>query len=588
MSRALNTAVSGLQAAQMGLTVTGHNISNVYTEGYTRQRNETTTYSPQAVGQGANGTMQIGLGVSCTGVHQIRNEFLDRTYRTEISTGGYYDSLTNAGLEIENILGELQGEYNLQSVFQDVWDSLNELSMNPESLASRGTFISACLTFIDKVNDVADSLYDYQKNLNDQIIEQVATINSLANTIYELNELIAYSEAMGDNANDYRDLRNNALDELSAIVDTDYKELPDGRITVQIEGQELVRIGGVNNLGLKYTVGGNSFVEPVFTSQTTILAADTEYVYSALFDYTQTVGVSTSSDSGSLKGLIVARGMTTANYTSTGEIIVPEGLDDKQAEEYRVRMEFNIEQCLIPQVQAQLDTLVNAMVTVINEAFAPTKQVAVTDDNGDPVFDDDGNQVYTTVWDEENAPYDLNGEKSNTQVFVREYYDTFDVYGNYYEEYIDPDDPEAVKSLYTIGNIMVNPDFLSSDGGYNLLGTSITGDIGDNTLILDLMETWKSAFVQLTPGADEDTFSVDNAYSSLVNDIALKTSEYYSYYTAQANLVLQTGNDRLSYSGVSMDEELSSMMIYQHAYNAASRMIMTIDGMLETVITMKR
>lgn len=572
MSRALNTAISGINSARLGLTVTGHNISNVYTEGYTRQRNEQADFKTQTIGVNASGFMQVGLGVTNTGIHQIRNEFLDRTYRTEISTGGYYDSLTQAGLEIENILGELQGAYNLQTVFQDVWDSLNELSMNPDSLASRGTFISACITFIDKINDVDQSLYDYQKNLNDQVIEQVATINTLSNTIYELNELIALKEANGDNANDYRDLRNNALDELSAIVDTSYRELPDGRVTVQIEGQELVRIGGVNNLGLKYTVGGNGFVEPVFTSHTTILPADTDYAFSALFDYSQTVGVSTSSDSGTLKGLIVARGMTTADYTSTGEIVIPEGLDEKQAEEYRIRMEFNIEQCLIPQIQNELDTLVNAMITVINEAFCPT------------TTDADGN----VIWDEENAPYDLNGNKSDNQIFTRIYYDTFDYEGNYFGEYIDPDDPEAVNSLYSMGNIQVNPAFLETGDGYNLLGTSLSGDASDNELILGLMETWKSAFVKLTPGADESTFSIDDAYSTIVNNLALTNSENYSYYTAQANLVLQTGNDRLSYAGVSMDEELANMMIYQHAYNAASRMIMTIDGMLETVITMKR
>ncbi len=310
----LSIAGSGLWAAQAGLSVTGHNIANVDTLGYSRQSTIQSDWSYLRTSAG-----QVGYGTNIQTVRQIRNEFLDVQYRKEVTKATFYSVKVNAGQQIESLLGELQSEYTTQSVIADMWDSLNELSSDPSTLESRGNFVSTAITLVDKMKVIYDGLVDYQQNLNTDVKTMVSDLNNYVAQIDKYNNLIKNAESSGANANDYRDARNNAMDALSEIANVTYKTKYDGSVEIGLDGKFLLSGGMINKVGLRYTAPNCSYVEPVFTNKTGIL----KYSDSAepLYKLTGTINTANGDDGGALKGALVARGLVPVDYTTLDSLI---------------------------------------------------------------------------------------------------------------------------------------------------------------------------------------------------------------------------------------------------------------------------
>jgi len=574
-----------MNAAQAGLYVTGHNMANTDTAGYTRQRVLQKDFFSQNIGFNGIGLLQLGLGTDVAGIRQVRDRFLDMSYRAEAGKLDFYYAKTVTGAEIENIIGELQSQYSTDSVIKDLWDAINELSIDPSSIATRGTFVSTAITFIDKANNIYDRLYGYQLNLNEQVKQTVTRINQLVIEIDRYNVLIVQNEQTNDRANDFRDARNNCLDELSHLLDIDYVERPGGRIDIMAHGNELLVNGVINRLGLRQTAAGYSFVEPVFTTRKDVLEFGEDA--KPLFKMTGQVSSNNGNDKGRLWGLLVSRGLYPADYTHSTEFVTQQteynyppdpadyagGINGdayKKAKFEYDRWRFNATQCVIPKVMIELDTIVHAIVTLINNTVAPY----VADAGGNFIKDP-------------NAPYDLNYDNTKGfEIFVRKYepYNRrFDAAGNYIIE-----DPADVYSLYSVGNIKINPLLLDADG-YNLIAlmladseTDQPGGVSDNRTVLnELLEKWKSKLISFS---GREPMSVDDAYRQFVTNIAAETRESINFTDQQEVLLQQVDFKRSSISGVSLDEEMKNMMIYQHAYNASARVINTIDSMIDRVV----
>ena len=567
----LSVAVSGLNAAQAGLYVTGHNMANTDTEGYSRQRAIQSDFHYSRIGENNLGIFQKGLGTDIQGIVQLRDRFLDAAYRIENSRLGFYKVKSEAGSEIESIVGETQSRYNFQSVFLDMWNALNELSTHPEGLETRGAFIATAVSMVTKAEDVYNRLFEYQHNLDGQIRVQVNEVNSLVSQIDKLNRLISQAAMAGDHANDYRDQRNVCLDKLSGIIPIEFREEWDSTVSITAEGKELLSDSVKNHIGLKYIAKEYSFVEPVFTQSTDILPASLPTgEFEPLFVFTQPVNAVYGNDSGSLKGLMMARGTRPATYLGADGLVLPADADS--AGEYRYNNDlYSLNNCFIPQVMRDIDGLVHSVITLINDSLAPA--IPIDPDNpGIPRTKD------------LKAPYDLTGRPlplQYTEVFTRKTIPRWNVDTLIPEnpDTLIPEDPGDYYSLYTMGNIRVNPELLQPGGG-NLLALSRSGDREDNTLILDLIERWNS----LIAGQSGDQVSVNDGYKQLITFIGAETSKDLKFVNEQSLLTAQTNEKRSRTSGVSLDEELKNMMIYQHAYGAAARILSVIDSMLDRVI----
>ena len=145
----LSVGTSGLRIGQNGLNVVAHNLANVDTEGFVRQQTVLGDHIYNNIGQNAISKLQIGLGVNTQEVRQVRDVFLDKTYRREYGRQGYYESQADAVAEIENLFGELAG-VDFRSDLADFWVSLQELA--------KATLVETGLTLVERSDKIYTQL----------------------------------------------------------------------------------------------------------------------------------------------------------------------------------------------------------------------------------------------------------------------------------------------------------------------------------------------------------------------------------------------------------------------------------------------
>lgn len=618
-----DTGVSGLHAAQFGLNTTSHNLANTKTAGYTRQQNIQRDTYYNFYKRTDKATMQIGSGVTVGDVRQIRDLFLDKEYRKELGKQNFYDVQLTTEQEIEDILGEMEG-VEFQNSLDDLFNIVQDLSTNPESITNRELFISQLDGFIEQATNVYQALRDYQVNLNSQIEEQVKSINKIADQIAQLNLQIAKVESSHlENANDLRDKRNLLLDQLANYIPFDYYEEPNAMITVRVNNAPLVQDTiayhmTTERIEAKVATGG------VFstTEQTEMLKVVWEKSgFGDVFDIRKAYNSDDESDRGSLLGILTARGTKYGYYTD-----IPKPEDYTRTKDYeRAVKDYNngVGNCLLEKVEAQFDLLIHKVVTTINDAFAPNVSldgVSATDDAGSAVD-------LTAITDAAGKTYDLSKAKvldayrcpvgtdddytMGTEVIVRSgdprgRYEEIEVSGPIYingnepitEEVTDAsgntkyilrvlneEDVSDVNTLYTLQNIKVNEKILA-DYSYLPVKENLQAgnkDAYDWTIYTKLLESWRTEDTMLDPNA-LSKYSVDSFYDNYIGALATQGSIWKSVVENQKSQTDSIEDKRQQVGGVSTEEEMISLLMYQHAYNASSRYITVIDDMLEHVI----
>lgn len=249
-------ARSGLYVNERGLFVTGHNISNVNTPGYSRQQALITT------GQYQNELKyQLGLGADVQKIRQIRHTFLDNVYRQENESLGYWETRQKTFQDVQSILGEPMGE-GLQNVMNQFWDSWQELSKNPESLTVRALVRQRGGALVQYMNHTGEQVSKLQSDLDLEIKVRVDEMNSIMEKVSKLNVEILRVENAGDTANDYRDQRNSLIDRLSKLVDCQVNEMQDGQVDITIGGYFLVNKGNFEKLTTVENKTGSIFAAP--------------------------------------------------------------------------------------------------------------------------------------------------------------------------------------------------------------------------------------------------------------------------------------------------------------------------------------
>lgn len=246
----LDIARQGLKTAQVQMDVAGHNISNVNTEGYSRQRVHLAPPSPTSFSFG-----QIGRGVTISEVRRVRDEFLDTVLRQQVSSLGsaevqqqYYQLIEDSFLEpSEQAFGVRMNNF---------FDALNDFANNVESASVREAVVAEAEALTASFNRLAERFDQFRTNANEEIRNVVPQINGLARTIAETNQRIRNSELDESTANDIRDQRDRALDELARLVNINYTQRADGQITVRIGSDVLLDETGPRELYTPIATGG--------------------------------------------------------------------------------------------------------------------------------------------------------------------------------------------------------------------------------------------------------------------------------------------------------------------------------------------
>ena len=383
----LMVGASGLKTSQTALNTTAHNLSNVNTTGYTRQQITFADSTYVNVFGTGNSTGKCGLGVDVDAISRIRNDFIDKSYRTENARLGYYESQYKAVEEVEDLFGEMQG-VTYQTQITNLYNAINELTKNPTSTIARSSLIQNATAFIDRSEAIYAGLKDYQVTLNTDINNMVNKINNLGQKIYDLNKEIAKVESgSGERANDLRDTRDNALDELSGYIDFDYYENEHGEVIVTAENVPFVTSAQVTEMGTRQ-VDNSALLIPIWPG------------YDRDVFNLSNINNMKDTDKGELKGLLVARGSIEVNYTDVPvmpekedyDLTTADGLQayNDAMDAYNEKQEYYnkyIEPSAILSAIAGFDKLVNGIVTSLNDILCPEKTIETTKE----LTDNDGN-----------------------------------------------------------------------------------------------------------------------------------------------------------------------------------------------------
>ena len=563
----LYIGTSGLNVSQAALNVTSHNLANVDTAGYVRQQAVLTDFNYIKLGDSYISPMIKGLGADFAAVKQVRDTFLDKSYRQEVGREAFYDAQYTAVAEIEGLFGELEGEA-FQATMNEFWISLQELAKEPDSVVTRASLIQTAVTFIERAENISKQLNDYQVNLNTQIKDQVARINEIGEEIRTLNLKIRQYESTGvESANDLRDERNKLLDELGKMARITYKENAVGIVNVNLEGVPFVTEDMTFKMDTIKVSESSEMLKPVWVA----------FGNADVFNMSRVASSEDNTDIGSLKGLLTARGNKQANYTD-----IPKRENYESDALYRVAViDFNntINSSIVMSTQAQFDQLIHGIVTTINDILSPNKEITEAD----------GSVI--KVLDIENAPLgmDSNGTRGEA-LFVRKSMPRYGEEVTYQNENGDTvftriyneEDPADNYSLFTLGEIEVNPAIMQN---YSLIPLSSNTGSGDYDVetAKKLITQWQEAFSTLSPNT-LTSYNFSDYYTSFISEIANRGEQYDTISKNQAAMVDSINNQRTEVTGVSSDEELTNLIKYQHAYNASARYVNVVSEMLEHVI----
>lgn len=568
----LYIGVSGLQTSQNALNTTAHNISNTDTTGYVRQQilQGSATYDTIKTSYKSVANQQLGLGVVYSKTRQVRDVFLDATYRKESGRSAFYEVSADALGEVENLLDEMNGETFQESV-SDLWTAVQEMAKDPSSAITQGMFLERCSEFLARSQSVYEGLCDYQMSLNETVKKNTNRINEIADQIKALNDEIRAIEISNtkeygvsfEKANDLRDTRNALLDELSTYGNISYEEDVDCTVWVQLEGEDLVRGEVAYKLGL-YEDAHTGFYTPFWIKNAKYSVdndgnryyTEEEVNKAQVYDLTRKISSDLNTDIGALKSSLLARGDHKADYTDL--------MED--------RYDNSISQSVCMNIMAEFDQLVHGIATTINKVLADAAYAA-------QAINPSSTYLMTTD--------PLTGKQVPIQVFQKIASDGYDSNGDFNVEQAGTYDPTTdsiigyvQESLYTTTNMQINSALLRQP---TLLGfVKIDGQVDYTT-----MENLKAAFtaenMTLNPNVKKKS-SFEDYYGDLVSQVANSGSVYRSLIDSQEKTVAATSNAREQIIGVSQDEELTFMIKFQNAYNASSRYINVVDDMLEHII----
>ena len=311
----LHVGYSGLNAFQASINTTANNISNVQTEGYTRQEVNLTPSSAMRVYQKYGST---GTGVTAESVTQIRDEYYDQKYWYTNPSKGYYDRKVYYLDQIETYYTDDASNPGFSSILGKMFNSLDGVKKNAGDTSVRNEFISNADKLCTYFSSTATYLQELQATINDEVKTTVDNINSITQKVALLNKQINTIEQQGAKANELRDQRALLIDELSNlvtvtveesdVVNTNYPDMHTGAtmFKVKVNGQLLVDTYDYNELDVTVRKAKNN-------------QSDVEGLYDVVWKSSQnTFNISNKMLSGSLKSLFEVRdGNDEQNFRGT-------------------------------------------------------------------------------------------------------------------------------------------------------------------------------------------------------------------------------------------------------------------------------
>lgn len=621
----LNISYTGLTTANAALNTTANNISNVETEGYSRQ---------QAI-QEANRALRTfttygcaGAGVDTIAIERVRDEFYDDKFWENNQKLGEATSQAYYMKTIENYFSDTDTTAGFNTAFNLMYNALEELHKNSGDAATKAQFIMYSQSLCDYFNSVSTQLSELQKDVNMEIKDTVAEINSIGERIATLDKQINVIELTGAKANELRDQRSLLIDELSEYVSVETVETPIYDTANNFETgahRYQVRICGGQTL-----VDTNEYYSlecRARETNETVNQSDTLGLYNIRWTSGAEFNLYSTMIGGKLQGLIKMRdGNNTENFRGivsnvdmannqvtvkvdldylkdldkctlstcggnirlgaenfyytdwsysynqvTGECYYTFQLDDNYGDNRlttsRLNKEVNVGKSIdyqgIPYFQEQLNEFVRLFARSFNDILT---QEGSVDSNGDPATALLlGNDVLGGQYDYDDYYTQLNTAQAQWNLGDT---NTFMTLTNLDDSYF----------RLTAQNFAISK-YISEDARRFATHTGATDGDSKADVVLELinMKTDKDKFSFRGGSASE-------FLQSLLSDVALnaqRANNAERYYKTMSNTI---DNQRISVSGVDSDEEAVNLVKYQNSYNLASKMISTFTEIYDRLI----
>lgn len=237
----LETTLRGILAQQLALDVTGHNIANANTVGYSRQRASLVATDPYTVPGVTRPPQagQLGTGVDVDQYERIRDSFIDLQLRAQTMLNGANQATQDGLQQVEQAFNE-PSDSGLNSLLAKYWSAWQDVSNNPENLATRQALAAAASSLAGGFNQVSQQLATLQSQTASNVTYTISDVNSIGTQIAALNDAIAKSTVTGDRPNDLLDQRDLLIDRLSGLGNVTLTNGANGSVDVSIGGAALV------------------------------------------------------------------------------------------------------------------------------------------------------------------------------------------------------------------------------------------------------------------------------------------------------------------------------------------------------------
>ncbi len=286
----LGIASKALRVQQRAINVTGNNIANVNTPGYSRQRLNISADQPVNTGFGP-----LGSGVRASEVERIYQRFLATQINGETQSLGQWEARKDMLERVEMVFDE-SGDYGLSQTMSEFWNAWQDLSNNPSGSVERTVLVAKSEMLTTTIAKNYQDLQNIQHDIDARVEGAVDKINELSASVVDLNDKIVSMEADGFTANDYRDQRDLVLKELSELIDINSFEDSSGAVTVSVgNGQPLVE--GIHRYSLSTQPNASGLKDVAW-----------------LDDDGNAVSITSNIDGGKLGGWLTARDTDIVDY----------------------------------------------------------------------------------------------------------------------------------------------------------------------------------------------------------------------------------------------------------------------------------
>jgi flagellar hook-associated protein 1 FlgK len=465
----LNLASRSMQTQMAGVEVSGQNLANINTTGYSRQRVQIASSPDIVTGIGPEGT-----GASAVAIQQVVSNLVNNQIQSQNTTSGYWNSQQTALQSAQNGLNEfLSGSGSTSSTsatstdtsgsglsgqLSGLFAAFQSVATSPTSVSARQALVGQAQTLATTFNNISSSLSGLHDSLNESLNNDVGSANQLLTDIAGLNKQIASSEFSGGNANNLRDTRQQDLENLAKLTNITTSTGTNGAVNVTVGGETLVAGYKLQDTLQTYDAGGG---------QQLIQTANG--------------GVKLSLTGGSIQGTINARDGSLTN------------------------------------LQSSVNTLAASLITQVNTLHS--------------------------------GGYSLTGTNGNN--------------------FFSGTDAATISVNAALAN---DPSLIQASGSATATG--------DNSVALQLAQL--AASTQTTLG--NQTFN--GSYDATVANLGAALNYANTQVTNQGLVSTMLTTQRGSVSGVNTDEEMTSLLSFQQAYQASASVVKSVNEMLTTTIAL--